>query len=74
LGLPLITAITALGLPSGGSLLVRVLQLTCNPLFWLDDILVTSPALLNDVGHDPMIASNYIGGSFNRTRGNNLVF
>ncbi len=51
LGLPLITAITAVVLASGWSLLGGVLSLTCIPLFWLGDVSMMSPALLTDVGH-----------------------
>ncbi len=36
-------------LPSGGSLLGRILFLLSIPDFWLDDIIVTSLALLTDV-------------------------
>ncbi len=48
MGLPLITATMAVVLPSGGSLLGRVLFFLSIPSFWLDDIIMTSLALLID--------------------------
>jgi hypothetical protein len=50
MGLPLITAITAMVLLSSGFLVGGLLYLTCIPSFWLDDVSMMSPALLNDVG------------------------
>jgi hypothetical protein len=38
----------AVVLPSGGSLLGRILFFLSIPSFWLDDIIMTSPALLTD--------------------------
>jgi hypothetical protein len=49
LGLPLITATTAVVLPSGGSLLGRIVFFLSIPSFWLDDVIMTSLALLTDV-------------------------
>jgi hypothetical protein len=49
LGLPLITAAIALVLPSGGSLLSRVLFSLSIPFVLLDDIIMTTLALLTDV-------------------------
>jgi hypothetical protein len=49
LGLPLITATTAVVLPSGGSLLGRILFFLSIPSFWLDDVIMTSLALLTDL-------------------------
>jgi hypothetical protein len=48
LGLPLITATMAVILPSGGSLLGKVLFFFSIPSFWLDDVIMTSLALLTD--------------------------
>jgi hypothetical protein len=48
LGLPFITATMAVVLPSGGSLLGKVLFFLSIPFFWLDDIIMTSLALLTD--------------------------
>ncbi len=39
----------AVVLPSGGSLLGRILLVIDNSSFWLGDVTVTSPALLTDV-------------------------
>ncbi len=39
----------AVVLPSGGSLLGKVLFFLSIPSFWLDDVIMTSPALLTDV-------------------------
>jgi hypothetical protein len=39
----------AVVLPSGGSFLGRILLFLSIPSFWLDDIIMTSPALLTDV-------------------------
>jgi hypothetical protein len=39
----------AVVLPSGGSFLGRILLLLSNSLFWLDDIIMTSSALLTDI-------------------------
>ncbi len=50
LGVPLITATTAVVLPSGGSEAVGVLCLICISLPWLDYITVTSSALLSVEG------------------------
>jgi hypothetical protein len=50
LELPLITAITALVLPSGGLEVVGVLLLSCTSLLWLGDVNMTSSALLNVAG------------------------
>ncbi len=49
-GLPLITATTAVVLPSVGLEAVGVLWLLCISLLWLDDITVTASALLNIKG------------------------
>ncbi len=49
MGLPLITAAIALVLPSGGSLLSRVLFSLSIPFVLLDDIIMTTLALLTDV-------------------------
>jgi hypothetical protein len=49
LGLPLITATMAVVLPSGGFLLGRILFFLSIPSFWLDDIVMTSLALLTDI-------------------------
>ncbi len=35
-------------LPSGGSFLGRILFFLSIPSFWLDDVIMTSPALLTD--------------------------
>ncbi len=48
MGLPLITATMAVVLPSGGSLLGKVLFFLSIPSFWLDDVIMTSLALLTD--------------------------
>jgi hypothetical protein len=48
LGLPLITATIAVVLPSGGSLLGRTLTVLSIISFWLDDVIMTSPASLTD--------------------------
>jgi hypothetical protein len=48
-GLPLITATTAVVLPSGGSLFGRMLFFLSIPSFWLDDVIMMSLALLTDV-------------------------
>jgi hypothetical protein len=48
LGLPIITATMAVVLPSGGSLLGKVLFLLSIHSFWLDDVIMTSLALLTD--------------------------
>jgi hypothetical protein len=48
LGLPLITATMAVVLPSGGSLLGKVFVFLSIPSFWLDDVIMTSLALLTD--------------------------
>ncbi len=39
----------AVVLPSGGSFLGRILFFLSIPSFWLDDVIMTSPALLTDV-------------------------
>ncbi len=39
----------AVVLPSGGSLLGRILYFLSVPSFWLDDVIMTSLALLTDV-------------------------
>ncbi len=39
----------AVVLPSGGSLLGKILLMLSNSSFWLGDVIVTSPALLTDV-------------------------
>jgi hypothetical protein len=49
LGLPLITATMVVVLPSGGSFLGRILLFLSIPSFWLDDVIMASLALLNDV-------------------------
>ncbi len=49
MGLPLITATTVVALPSGGSLLGRILFFLSTPPFWLDGVIMTSLALLTDV-------------------------
>ncbi len=49
MGLPLITATMAVVLPSGGSFLGRILLFLNIPFFWLDDVSMTSLALLTDV-------------------------
>jgi hypothetical protein len=49
LGLPLITAAIAVVLPSGGSLLSRVLFSLSIPFVLLDDVIMTSLVSLNDV-------------------------
>ncbi len=49
MGLPLITATMAVVLPSGGSLLGRILFFLSILSFWLDDIIMTSLASLTDV-------------------------
>jgi hypothetical protein len=49
LGLPLITATTVVVLPSGGSLLGRILFFLSIPSSWLDDLIMTSLALLTDI-------------------------
>jgi hypothetical protein len=38
----------AVVLPSGGSFLGRILFFLSIPSFWLDDVIMTSPALLTD--------------------------
>ncbi len=48
MGLPLITATMAVVLPSGGSLVGKVLFFLSIPSFWLDDIIMMSLALLTD--------------------------
>ncbi len=48
MGLPLITATTVVVLLSGGSLLDRILFFLSIPSFWLDDVIMTSLALLTD--------------------------
>jgi hypothetical protein len=60
----------AVVLPSDGSLLGKVLFFLSIPSFWLDDIIMTSLALLTDAVLTSLeIASNSSGGSFHRTRG-----
>ncbi len=49
MGLPLITATTVVVLPSGGSLLGRILFFLSIPSFWLDDIIMTLLASLANV-------------------------
>jgi hypothetical protein len=49
LGLPLITATMVVVLPSGGSFLGRILFFLSIPSFWLDEVIMTSPALLTDI-------------------------
>ncbi len=49
MGLPLITAAIAVVLPSGGSLLSRVLFSLSIPFVLLDDVIMTSLVLLTDV-------------------------
>ncbi len=49
LGLPLITATTAVFLPSGGFLLGKILFFLSILSFWLDDVIMTSLASLTDV-------------------------
>ncbi len=49
MGLPLITATMAVFLPSGGSLLGRILFYLSIPSFWLDDVIMTLLALHTDV-------------------------
>ncbi len=74
--LPLTTAIITLVLPSGGSLVGGVLYLTCIHLVWLNDVSMTSPALLNDVGQASslLLNSNDRVGSFYWSRGSKLGF
>ncbi len=48
MGLPLITATMAVVLPSGGSLLGKVVFFLSIPSFWLDDVIMMSLALLTD--------------------------
>ncbi len=48
MGLPFITATMAVVLPSGGSLLGKVVFFLSIPSFWLDDIIMMSLALLTD--------------------------
>jgi hypothetical protein len=62
-------------LPSGGSLLVGVLCLICNSLFWLDDIKVMSSTMLIDVRHTSLVSlATIFGVAFIRLGGVNLVF
>ncbi len=49
MGLPLITATMAVVLPSGGSLLGRILFFLSIPSFLLDDVIMMSLAMLTDV-------------------------
>jgi hypothetical protein len=49
LGLPLIIATMAVVLPSGGSLFDRILFFISILSFWLDDVIMTSLALLTDI-------------------------
>ncbi len=48
MGLPLITATTAVVFPSGGSFLGRILLFLIIQSFWLDDVIMMSLALLTD--------------------------
>ncbi len=59
-------------LPSGGSLLGRILLVLSNSSFWLGDVIITSPASLTDIVLT--IASNRSGGSFNQTRRSKFHF
>jgi hypothetical protein len=62
-------------LPYGRYLLVGVLYLTYNPSFWLNDITVMSPGLLNDVGHASLILpAIYLGIAFIGLGGVNFGF
>jgi hypothetical protein len=57
-------------LPSGGSLLGRILLVLSISSFWLDDVILMSPALLTEAVLTSLeIASDSSGGSFQRTRG-----
>jgi hypothetical protein len=56
-------------LPSGGSFLGRILFFLGIPSFWLNDVIMTSPALLTDAVLVIRIASNSSGGSFSWTKG-----
>ncbi len=54
MGLPIITATMAVVLSSGGSLLGRILFFLSVPSFCLDDVIMTSLALLIDVVLAPL--------------------
>ncbi len=64
-GLPLITATTAVVLPSGGLEVMGVLWLICISLLWLDDVTVMSSALLNVKGLLYVVGMLGVAGSLN---------
>jgi hypothetical protein len=75
LGLPLITATMAVVLPSGGSLLGKVLFSLSMPSFWLDDVIMTSLALLtNAVLTSLELLAIVVGVAFIELGGVKLVF
>ncbi len=65
----------AVVLPFGGSFLGRILLLLSNSLFWIDDIIMMSPALLTDVVLTSLELLVIAGGvALIRLRGVNFVF
>jgi hypothetical protein len=75
LGLPLITATMVVVLLSGGSFLGRIQFFLSIPSFWLDDVIMTSPALLNEVVLASLeLLAIVVGIAFIRLGGVKLVF
>jgi hypothetical protein len=65
----------AVVLPSGGSLLGRILLVLSIPSFWLDDVIMTSPALLTDAVLTSLeLLAIVVGGAFIGLGGVKLVF
>ncbi len=75
MGLPLITATMVVVLLSGGSFLGRIQFFLSIPSFWLDDVIMTSPALLNEVVLASLeLLAIVVGIAFIRLGGVKLVF
>jgi hypothetical protein len=75
LGLPLITATMAVVLPSGGSLIGKVLFFLSIPSFWLDNVIMTSLALLSDAVLTSLeLLAIVVGVAFIRLGGVKLIF
>jgi hypothetical protein len=63
----------AVVLPSGGSLLGRILLMLTTSSFWLGDVIVMSPALLTDAVHTSLeLLAIVVGVAFIRQGGVNL--
>ncbi len=74
MGLPLITDTWEVVLPSGGSLLGRILFFFSIPSFWLDDVIMTSLALLTEVLLMSLeLLAGVVGVAFIRLGGVKLV-